>query len=173
MGDTFLECMVRRKTPKKVLIMQAVLILLIVAVFAAALFIFRSKIFFIAGVVVSFVCYKLSDEKELEFEYVFTNGELDFACIKNQSKRKELVSISMSDVEVMAPKGSDKVLRLVSNPKIRYEKKDFSSGYTKNQNKVYEMVVKKGKDAYHILFEPDEKLLTAMKQSAPRNVYTD
>lgn len=173
MGDTFVECMVKRKTPKKALIMQALLILFIVLVFAVGLFIFRSKIFFLIGIVISFVCYKLSDEKYSEFEYVFTNGDLDFAQIMNQSKRKELLTISMTDVEVMAPKGSDRVLRLVSNPNIKYTKKDFSSGYNKNQDKIYELVAKRGGEAYHILFEPNQKLFDAMKQSAPRNVFED
>lgn len=171
MGDTFIECMVKRKTPKKILIMQAFMILFIVLLFAVGLLVFRSKIFFLVGVVVSFVCYKLSDEKDMEFEYVFTNGELDIAQIINKSKRKEVLSISMSDVVAMAGKGSDKVLRLVSNPGVKYQKKDFSSGYVKNQEKVYELVAKKGGEAYHILLEPNEKLLEAMKQSAPRNVF--
>lgn len=171
MGDTFIECMVKRKTPKKLLIMQAVLILFIVLVFAVGLFLFRSKIFFLAGIVVSYLCYRLSDGKDMEFEYVFTNGDLDVAQIINKAKRKEVLSISMQDVEVMAPKGSDKVLRLISNPSIRYVKKDLSSGYNRNQEKVYELVARKGGEAYHILLEPNEKLLEAMKQSAPRNVF--
>lgn len=173
MGDTFVECFVKRKTSKKALIMQALLILLIVLVFAVGLFVFMSKIFFLIGIVISFVCYKLSDSKDMEFEYVFTNGDLDFAQITNKSKRKELFSISMTDVEVMAPKNSDRIKRLISNPNIKYKKQDFSSGFSKNQDKVYEMVAKRGGEAYHILFEPNRKLLDAMKQSAPRNVFED
>ena len=173
MGDFFVECFVKRRTSKKALALQGVLIGLIVTVFAVGLFIYMSKIFFLIGILICFLNYKLTDFLDVEYEYIFTSGDLDFAMIKGKSKRKELLSISMGDVEVVAPKGSGHLKGLLGNSNVKYQSYDFTSGFSKNQDKIYEMLVKAGGQAHHIQFEPDARLLEAMKQTAPRVVFED
>ncbi len=171
MGDIFIECVVKSKTSKQELIKRAAIIGAIVLVYAVLMFLFMSKIFLFIGIILASVCFRLSDPQDAEYEYVYVNGELDFAEIKNKSKRKEILTISMTGVDVMAPKDAEEVKRFLGNPKVKYQKFDFSSRSAKNQDKVYEIVGKNGSQAYHVVFEPNEELLKAMKQAAPRNVF--
>lgn len=43
----------------------------------------------------------------VDYEYIFTNGEIDIVSIGDKIKRKLAVNFSMSEVELLAPKDSD------------------------------------------------------------------
>ena len=58
----------------------------------------------IAGIVLGIVSYYFIIPKtDLEFEYLFVNGELDVDMIMSKTKRKRVKSIQLSDADIMAP----------------------------------------------------------------------
>ena len=54
-----------------------------------------------AGVAV--VLFLFRDRLRTEYEYTFTNGDLDFAMVFNNSKRKSLCSLKVRNVEAFGP----------------------------------------------------------------------
>ncbi len=55
-----------------------------------------SLVLFLAAIGAGFGTYLLFRNTKVEYEYTFTNGELDIDKIINQTKRKEMLTISVS-----------------------------------------------------------------------------
>ena len=100
-----------------------------------------------------------------EYEYVFCDGQVDFDKISGGMKRKTLLKVDFDQLVVVAPKNSHALDGYRHNGVIV---KDFSS--LDPNAKVYGMVMTGGEKNTMILFEPNEKMLAAMKQKAPRKV---
>lgn len=89
------------------------------------------------GIAAYFILPKL----DLEYEYVFVNGELDIDKIMSKAKRKRAQSFDLGKMDIMAPVNSHRLE--YQNHNTRAKVLDFSSG---NPNhKVFAM------------FIPDEK----------------
>ena len=52
---------------------------------------------------VAFLLWRNKDEMRAEYEYAFTNGDLDIAKVLNNSRRKYLTSLPMKTVEAAGP----------------------------------------------------------------------
>ena len=100
----------------------------------------------------------------LEFEYVYFNGDLDIDKIMNMQSRKRVFSSNIKEMEVIAWSGSVELQQYQ-----RYKVLDFS---TQNpDDKVYEMVTQFKGETVRVLFNPNEKILNEMKNMAPRKVF--
>ena len=100
----------------------------------------------------------------VEFEYVFFNGDLDIDKIMNMQSRKRVFSSNIKDMEVIAPTGSVELY-----PYQRKKMLDFS---TQNpEDKTYEMVTLFKGETVRVVFNPNEKILNGMKNMAPRKVF--
>ncbi len=170
MGDTLVECAVKRKASTKVLALQGLVIGLMVAVFAFFLLYYRMPILIVIGILLCVLSTKVASMGDEEYEYIFLNGELDFARIVGKKKRVELLSVSMKEVELVAPVHSEKLAPYRNPDGAHYHAKDFSSAFSSHQERMYEMICRTEEQAYRITFEPNEKLLEAMWQAAPRVV---
>ncbi len=51
----------------------------------------------------AFLIYRYKDELKSEYEYVFTNGDLDVSKVLNNSRRRYLTSLNMKNVEAAGP----------------------------------------------------------------------
>lgn len=100
----------------------------------------------------------------VEFEYVYFNGDLDIDKIMDMQSRKRVFSTNIKEMEVIAPSGSVEL-----HPYQRTKTLDFS---TQNpDDKVYEMVTLFKGETVKVLFNPNEKILNGMKNMAPRKVF--
>ena len=130
---------------------------------SAALSIFIPYIGIMLAVLVIWGAIFLTGRLKQEFEYSFTNGDLDIDVIYNRSRRKRIVTIDTKKLLGMekvqnkeqAAKGYDKVL-------------DLSSGALSDDlyGLVYEIDYKKTR----IFIEPNESILKAIQTFAPRSV---
>ena len=100
----------------------------------------------------------------VEFEYVFFNGDLDIDKIMNMQSRKKMFTTNIKEMEVLAPSGSVEL-----HPYQRTKTLDFSS--QNSNDKVYEMVTMFKGQTVKVLFNPNEKILNEMKNLAPRKVF--
>lgn len=48
---------------------------------------------------IAFLCFRYKDDLKVEYEYTFTNGDLDVARVLNNSKRRYLTSLNMKNVD--------------------------------------------------------------------------
>lgn len=100
----------------------------------------------------------------IEFEYVYFDGDLDIDKIIDMQSRKRMFSTNIKEIELVAPTGSAELQSYQRNRIL-----DFS---TQNpHDKVYEMVTLFKGETVRVLFNPNEKILNGMKNMAPRKVF--
>ncbi len=106
------------------------------------------------GIVV-FVAYKKIQELNVEYEYAYTENYFDVDIIKNRAKRKNVLSIDVAEIEIMAHIDDVEHLALYDN----LPTEDFSSGEILGNTYVF-VAVYKGKRK-KIIIEPSEAMLKA------------
>lgn len=161
MKDFYMEQLVKRKNTKRTVFF---IILLLIAA-GITLPLIMTSIFFIFApiflVLVAIAFFKMTD---VEYEYIYFNGNIDIDKIMAKQFRKHLVSAKFQEIEVIAPTGSLEIQQYRKVKKYNYSSR-------KKGKKTYQMVVNhRGKRA-RIVFEPKEELLTEMKLAAPRKVF--
>ena len=122
-------------------------------------------IWLILGLVFMGVSYFVLPKLAIEYEYVFCDGQVDFDRISGGAKRKTVLRVDFDKLVVVAPKNSHALDGYAHDGVIV---KDFSS--LDEKARVYGMVISGGEKPTLIYFEPNEKMLTAMKQKAPRKI---
>ncbi len=100
--DTFVEELVVRRNSLKNLLLEVLIVAAAVAL-AAAVWLFLSPIFPAMLVILVFGAYLGIKFQGVEYEYSFTNGDLDVDKIMAKRKRKRLVEINQKQIQVMAP----------------------------------------------------------------------
>lgn len=170
MGDTVIECAVKRKASLKNLALLGLIIGLMIVAFAFFIFYFRNWIMFLIGILLCVLISKITSMCDEEYEYIFVNGDMDFAKIVGKKKRIELMSVDMNEVELVAPLSSDKLMPYTKGDSSRYAVRDYSSALPGHEERMYVLICKSENQAYRIIFEPSEKLIEAMWQLAPRIV---
>ena len=96
----------------------------------------------------------------IEYEYIFTNGQLDIDVIKGKLKRKSLLSFPVRNIEYMAPYNGTNQSNRKEIDIIHDEKR---------RGKYYADFTQSGVE-YRLLFQPPEKILENIKKYNPRNV---
>lgn len=164
MGDIFVEQLVKRQTQsgQKGMIF---LLSLLAAVLCFAGFFFNNIILLPAAVliVIAVLYYRNSD---IEYEYCLVNTQFDVDKIIAKSKRKQLLSVDLKDLEVAAPVNSERLSRL-NNLKTY----DFTSGVENVQ--TFALVVRTDKETIKIIINPNNKFMDAVYKMAPRKVFAD
>ncbi len=162
MNQLYAEAGVKRKETTK---SMALRILLIMGVVIGVLLMLVGNYIGIIGIVLVVAMVFLFPRLNIEYEYVFVDGQIDFDRITGKAKRKTVLRIDMEQVELVAPEGSH---ALDGYTHVQFEKKDFTSG-DKNA-KPYIIIANKEDKKYRIAFEPSEKMLSMIKQKGPRKL---
>ena len=162
MNEFFTEHLVKTKNTIATTMKKAGLIIAsIIVVFFAFAFLGTLGMFVAIGLF--YLDNFLIGRLNVEYEYIFYNGDLDIDKIMNKQSRKRMCSTSVKDLEVIAPEGSD-ALRPFQGLKVL----DFSS--KEPGNKKYVMVTSYKGEKVQILMEPNDVILNGMKYLAPRKV---
>ncbi|GKX30941.1 hypothetical protein SH1V18_34210 [Vallitalea longa] len=166
MGDIFNEQLVAKSNSlKDNIIRVAIIIGGILLIMVSSMVPFLVSFLVPIAVVIIIGAVFLMRRLNIEFEYVFTSGDLDIDKIFNKNKRKKFLTIDVRNIEIMAPVDSKDHASELSN----YEKVvDCSSGMKKN-NTYAAMIVKDGKKL-KLIIEPNEKMMKAIKKYIPRKV---
>ena len=117
------------------------------------------------GIVFFGLSYYFVPKISAEYEYVYCDGQVDFDRINGGARRKTLLKVDFDQMVVIAPKNSHALDGYKHSGVIV---KDFSS-QDKNA-KIYAMVVKEGEKTTVIYFEPNEKMLSIMKQKSTMKI---
>lgn len=162
MNQLYAEAGVRKKETSVSMALRA---LLVVGAVVGALLMLLGGLFSILGIIIIALMVFLFPKLNIEYEYVFVDGQIDFDRITGKAKRKTILRIDMEQVDIIAPEGSH---ALDSYNHVQIERKDFSSG-DKN-SKPYVIIANKENKKYRIAFEPNEKMLSMIKQKNPRKL---
>ncbi len=160
MSEYMTEQLIKRKTTVKDTAIKFGLI----ALTALSLLLSGNIIFMILFVVLIIVDYYVLRRMDVEYEYTYFSGELDIAKVMNKQFRKEVFSTNVKEeMELVAP--SD-------HGDLKYHQVtktlDFSSKFP--EHKTYTMVTLYKGQKVKVIFEPNEKLLNNLRDTAPRKV---
>jgi len=164
--DVFMEkIVVKRKNIKD----YALSVLLVVA--ALVVFIALSFIPLISGFMpvviigVGYGLYRLLQSRNIEFEYIVTNGDLDIDRIIAQRKRKRIFSASCKDFDIVA-----KYDCLNPPTQVQNVPKRIDAISSMDSGDIYYLIVNYKTEKTAVLFEPDERMLNSFKTFIPRKV---
>ena len=163
MNDSYKEILIKRNTPVGNKILKGLLIAL------AAISIFIGLVFWpllIVGAVLVVVCWLFVPKLEVEYEYLYVNGELDIDAIYSKQKRKKMGSYDASELEILAPENSHELDSFRNRKDLKVH--DYSS--MEENAKTFGMVINGEKGMELIYFDPNEAILKDMQRIAPRSV---
>ncbi len=157
MSDIFIEQIVKRNKSQSDQI-QSIASFAVVIIIAVGSTNFMPSLFPIILMVGGFGAYVFSSRKNIEYEYSFTNTELDIDAIYNRSKRKRLFSTDLKDSPVIFKTSN-------TNYSLKYETLkciDYSTN-TSSDN-TYTIIANINNVAHRIIIEPNERLITAFEE---------
>ncbi len=164
--DVFVECMiVRKKSLKDKLFYLALFLVAFVIIFASLYFLpavgqFGPMIILIAGTVVGL--FYLLGMRNLEFEYAVTNGDVTVDKIINKKQRKRLMTFDCKSIEKMG-KYDD-----IDKSALEVKREIFACENEDGKNGVYVVANSKKYGATLLVFDPNDKILNAMKPYVAR-----
>lgn len=162
MNQAYAEAGVKRQETTASLALRGLIILgIVLGVFLMMMGGILSIVGIVLVVALGFIFPKLN----VDYEYIYVDGQVDFDKITGKARRKTMLRIDFDQVEVMAPANSH-ALDEYANKQL--EKKDFSS--RAKDSKPYVIIVNQNEKRLEIFFEPNEKMVEMMKQKAPRKV---
>ncbi len=173
--DVFLEYLMRKKATgidflKKlgVVLVALVLCYLVILGFYQVQFL-RAYIFLaLAGVVYFSIVFMRNFS--LEYEYIFTNGDLDIDVVKARKTRKRMIGLSCKNIELMA---SDKNMTFKRDFEDGVFAKKYNAVFNPADGRIYHVIFSKDGERSLLTFQPPVKLLEAMQKMNPRCVNLD
>ena len=120
-------------------------------------------VIFIGGAVLLFL---FKDRLKTEYEYTFTNGDLDFAQVFNNQKRKALGTMRVKNVEAFGPVDSNEFRKLINMPGINRKNWFLNRGA-----KLYYFYYQKENNRTIIVLEPSEELVGMIRKYLPPMAY--
>jgi len=157
MGDIFKEQLVKRKTTAKDTAIKVCLVIIVALVAFLGLFVLRAGPFSVLVVfALGFGARFLMGYLNVEYEYIFTNGELDIDIIYDRARRKRIFTAQVKSFEIMAHI-DDKNHEHSFN--AAQETRDYSSGVPGSDTYVF-ITIHEGKKI-KVIIEPNEKMLKA------------
>ena len=167
MGDLYSEFLVKKDKPAKdSLLKYGLIVLTVLAVFAGLII---TPLALIIAVALGIACYFVIPKTDVEYEYLFINGDFDIDMIMSKTKRKKVKSFKLSESDLAAPLDSHRMDYYNGNQNMKVL--DFSSGNP--EHKRFGVITRLDGNLCKIILEPDEALAQAMKNSAPSKVFLD
>ena len=167
MTDMYSELLIKKEPTGKDQALKVLIIALIVLTAAAGLFII--PLAWVLTIALGVAAYFILPLLDLEYEYVFVNGELDIDRIASKAKRKRMKSFDLAKMEIMAPMNSHRMDYQNHNTNMKVL--DFSSGNP--QHKIFAMIIADDNSVCKVLLEPDRELINNIAKSCPRKVFLD
>lgn len=166
--DVFFEQIVAIPKTAKMIILQTLMWLAGAAAAIIIIFVFALYISNLlpVGAALAFgllyLCYRWSGNFSCEFEYIFTNGDLDIDKIIAQEKRERKITINVEDTEKLF-KYSPSAVQSGNYNKVIY-------ACVPNEESVCLAARHKKEGKCLLVFAPEEKLLKKIKEFIPRNI---
>lgn len=101
-----------------------------------------------------------------EYEYTFTNGELDFAKVFNNIKRKTLGTMKVKNVESFGKVNSNYFNKIINSKDI----KTVNWFLNRDTELYYFYYIKEGKKNM-VVFEPDNEMVELIKKYLPFGIF--
>ena len=173
--DVFLEHLVKHKktTKDKViigLIIFAGIILTFVILLLSVMF---GQIGFTFGLLIIaaiwYGAYLLIQMRNIEYEYILTNYELDIDKIINKNGRKRVITINFKEIDICANKNDSLYQNNLKNTQAIEQTMDLSGDI--DDDNVYFVDFHFDSKRTRVFFQPTQKIIDAIHKLNPRNVH--
>ncbi|MDO4321545.1 MAG: DUF6106 family protein [Lachnospiraceae bacterium] len=165
MSDLYREILIQRETPVTNKILRVVLMALVALCAVAGVLI--TPLLLLAAIALGAVLWVFVIPKlEVEYEYLYVNGELDIDAIYSKQKRKRVAGYDMQELEILAPSNSHALDSYLNGQGVKV--KDFTSG--RPQEKSYTLVLNQEKGREIIKVELDDVIVSDIRRINPRKV---
>ncbi len=161
MSDFYTEQLIKKRTDGKDIAMKILLIAVTVISFFIA---FLMPFLLLLPIVLIAADIFLFRRMDVEYEYIYINGDLDIDKVMHKEKRKHMLSMNVQDMELLAPEGSFQ-LQSYRTGKVY----DYSSGDPSATGR-YVLVFTRSGETVKVLFEPNRDLVEGFFLLAPRKV---
>lgn len=164
MSETYVECLVKRKNSPLLVLLKTVLIMLAVLLVLTGIVLWPALI---AGALAGAAAYFVSMNADLEFEYLYLDREITVDKVMAKTKRKRVAKYDLERMEIFAPLNS---YHLDDFKNRNVKTCDYSSGESGQPENRYAMYYDGGTK---VILEPNADMVKAIKNIAPRKVFTD
>ncbi len=169
MGDTFLEQIVKKRDTVKESIIRFLIIFAGVVIFIASLLFlgnqFVGPFSLLIGVGGIYFAWYFASGLNLEFEYIYTNGEIDFDKISAKRKRKRIVTVRISSFDDFGKFDAQKYKNQ------RYDVTINASVSLLDPETHYATFRNRDGKSCILMFTPNEKLLETIKAQYRKKAY--
>ena len=167
MTDVFKEQMVKRQTTSKDRLMKVLIIFGVFALFIVLSLLIRIPVIvLLITAAAGYGAYILLNRLNREYEYSFTNGELDIDVIYNKSSRKRVFSGYVKDFEIMAHVEDPSHFNSFNSAS---ERLDYSTGVVTDRSYIFLANYKSQRVA--IIIEPNDTMLDAISKVLTRRKF--
>lgn len=166
-SDTYVELLIKKKASAGMVVLKFVMIALTVLLMLAALLGIGSFVSLIAAIVFAVGAYLIYLNADVEYEYLYVDKELSVDKVMAKSKRKKVDTFDLVRMEILAPLNSH---RLDSYKNRQVKTVDYSSSVAGQPEVRYAMYYDGSKK---VILEPNQALIKAIQNIAPRKVFTD
>ena len=127
-------------------------------------FITLAQLVVFGGLAVLIYLYK--DRIKMDYEYTFTNGQLDFAQVFNNRKRKNLGTMNIKNLEACGLVSSGSFNRYINMQGIKR-----TNWFLNREAELLYFYYQKNSEKHIIIIEPNEEMLGLIKRSLPQGVW--
>ena len=115
---------------------------------------------------IAFLLFLYRDRLRTEYEYTFTNGDLDFAKVFNNQKRKTLGTMRVKNVDAFGPVNSEGFRKIINMPDLKHR-----NWFINRDANLYYFYYQKENAKNVIVLEPSDELVDLIKKYLPMGVY--
>lgn len=180
MSDLFMEYMVKRRydTKDKVIVAALVFggVILSLLIFLVAMYFTATGVsmaFSIALLVIAGIWYGvyiLMGKRNIEFEYILTNSEIDIDKIMSKRGRKRVASFDFKQANLVASVNDNEHNHVYKNNNGSYKVLDFSAN-SSEMSDVYFVDINLEGERKIILFQPTQRMLDHIRVFNPQKVF--
>lgn len=165
MADVFKEQLIKRNPTPKDKLTKFGLIAVVVLIFLITMILLPGFGLIITAAA-GFGAYILIGRLNKEYEYIYTNGELDIDVIYNKSSRKRAFTGNVKDFELMAhiDDTSNKNSFAAANERL-----DYSSGIPSERSYIF--LTNYNSKRVAIIIEPNDELLEIIAKALTRRKF--
>lgn len=168
MSDTYVECLVKQKTSLLGKFLKTLLVALTVILIIGMFLLPPIMIFMLIGALITGVgAYLVNMFTNLEYEYLYLDRELVVDKVMAKTRRKRVATYQLDRMEIVAPMRSYH-LDGFKNRNVKI--KDYSIGEELKPDRRFAMFYEGGEK---IILSPSEELIKAMKNNAPRKIFSE
>ena len=161
MNNVYVECLVKAKSSVLLKILKIILIL--VTIGTGILGMMGLIFFLVVAIVAAIAAYFVFLNADIEYEYLYLDKEITVDKVMAQSKRKRMGVYQLEKMEILAPVDS---YHLDAYKNRMVQEFDYSGA----EERAFAFYYEGGKK---IILSPSEEMIAALRNVAPRKVFSE